>query len=271
MAGTLPGSGINIAVIDSGCFVEHEQLKNNILDVYNFTEDDNANPNNVSDYLGHGTHTAGIIAASNIGKTIGVAPKSKLLILKVFGKTRNSNYEKLTAAINYAVNWRGENNEKIDVINLSLGGSHKDRKMKLAINHATANNVLVVAAAGNAGDGSESTNEILYPGFYKEVIQVGAIDEQEKPTHFSNTNLNIDFVAPGQAIYSTYKEGGYATISGTSMASPHATGAIALLLNFFKENHIPPTLDRVYQYFSAQAKFIEGYSYKTQGNGIIRL
>lgn len=264
------GTDVITAVIDSGCFINHTELKENILDVYNFTDDDNGDSQNVTDYLGHGTHTAGIIAAKNYNSIVGVAPESKLLILKVMGKN-GGEYENLIKAINYAVEWRGKNNERVDIINLSLGGKYKNKKLKMAINKAINNKVYLVAAAGNYGDGSETTNELLYPGFYKEVIQVGSIDRHKRPAFFSNTNINIDFVAPGQSIYSTYKNGDYAILSGTSMSSPHVSGAIALLLNFFKTNNINPTQEKIYQYLANKALIIEGYSSKTQGHGIVQL
>lgn len=265
------GQGINIAVIDSGCDLEHEELNENIIGGFNFTGDDNGDLHNVTDYSGHGTHVSGIIATSNKNSIIGVAPKAKLLILKVIGKDGAGDYESLIKAINFATQWRGENGEKIDVINLSLGGPNDDPNLKKAINKAIMQNTFVVAAAGNNGDGSEKTNEMMYPGFYKEVIQVGAIDENLNPVHFSNTNQNIDFLAPGSAISSTFPNNAFAQLSGTSMAAPHVTGSIALLLNLFKEKHLTANLEQIYDYLASRSLSLYGYSSKTQGNGVIKL
>lgn len=266
----IEGKGVNIAVIDSGCNKIHPELRENIIDGFNFTEDDNGDTSNITDYLGHGTHTAGIIAAQNKTHIISVAPKANLVILKVIGKDGRGNYENLIKAINFAANWRGENNEKIDVINLSLGGPNEDEDLSNAINTAIKSNITIVAASGNSGDGNEQTNELLYPGFYEEVIQVSAIDQNKQPTSFSNTNLNIDFLAPGAMIYSTHFDS-FAKLSGTSMAAPHVTGAIALLINFFKANNISPTRERIYEYLSSHSIALDGYTRNTQGYGIIQL
>lgn len=268
---SIKGKGINIAVIDSGCYIEHEQLKKNIIDKFNFTNDDFGDTSNVTDYLGHGTHISGIIAAHNDKTVISVAPRANLLILKVIDKNGDGSYENLIKAINYASEWKGPKNEKIDVINLSLGGPNKDPFLRKSVLKAMANNIIVVAAAGNYGDNSDLTNEILYPGYYKNVIQVAAVDKNRIPTPFSNTNKHNDFLAPGQLIYSTFNDGGYVKLSGTSMAAAHVSGAIALLRQYFRVNDIPASQERIYEYLASHSASLEGYSTKIQGNGLIQL
>lgn len=104
---SLMGEGRIIAVLDSGCDVNHPDLKNNIADVFNFTNDDGGDKREVRDYSGHGTHVAGIIAASQNGYgVLGVAPKSKLVILKVISKKRVGRLEHLLEGLEYAINWR---------------------------------------------------------------------------------------------------------------------------------------------------------------------
>lgn len=268
---SIEGNDVTIAVIDSGCQIDHIELQDSIVDIYNFTDDDNGDTKNVTDYSGHGTHTAGTIAARNKNGIIGVAPKSKLVILKVIDKKGSGSYENLIKAINFASDWRGRNNERIDVLNLSLGGPNDDPELRKSIDRAISSQINVVAAAGNSGDGSESTNEILYPGFYRDVIQVAAIDKSLVPTTFSNSNCNIDFLAPGKDIYSTYNNGSYMSLSGTSMGAPHVTGAIALLNEFFRINNIPATQDRIYDYLATHSNVLDNYTTKTQGNGLIQL
>lgn len=265
------GQGINVAVIDSGCYVDHYELKDNIIDGFNFTDDDDGQINIVTDYIGHGTHVSGIIAAANRKGIVGVAPNANLLILKTIGKDGSGNFADLIRALNFAVEWRGKNNEKIDVINLSLGATSDNIELKKVISKIISSDILIVSAAGNIGDGSDLTDEILYPGFYEEVIQVSAIDQNKKPTHFSNTNKNIDFLAPGKDIYSTFPGNEFVKFSGTSMAAPHVTGSIALLLNFFREQNIPIDSKLVYEYLVLHSLLKDDYSKKVQGNGIIQL
>ncbi|ECO1677995.1 peptidase S8 [Listeria monocytogenes] len=268
---SINGKGVVVAVIDSGCQIEHEELKENIIDVFNFTDDDNGNLKNVTDYTGHGTHVSGIIAARNQKHIIGVAPRAKLLIVKSIGQNRSSSYDALIKSLEFAINWTGENGEKVDVINLSLGGRSDNKRLREVINDALKKNIFIVAASGNYGDGVDSTNEILYPGFYKEVIQVSAVNERLEPTSFSNSNCNIDFLGPGESIVSTYIENSYNTLSGTSMAAPHISGAICLLINLFKENGRTVSQETIYDYLKSQSTILEGYSKNTQGNGVVKL
>ena len=152
------GEGINIAVIDSGCDIEHESLKDNIALVRNFTDEDKKNPNIVVDRVGHGTHVAGIIAANGDNNTIfGVAPWANLYILKAIDRTGSGKVSWVINAINYAVE------KKVDIISMSLGMSNDDPKLEKAIKNAINNNILVVCAAGNEGDGNANDFEYSYP------------------------------------------------------------------------------------------------------------
>ncbi|MGN5653910.1 S8 family peptidase [Bacillus sp. Brlt_9] len=264
------GQGVNIAVIDSGCDF-HEELNRNIIDVYNLTTDDNSSPNVATDYYGHGTHVAGIIAATNDYHKIGIAPEANLIIIKVINANGGSNFQTLIRGINLALSWRGKNGEKIDIINLSLGSKKESEELRKAIEHATQHNIFVVTAAGNEGDGNEETDEKSYPGYYEEVIQIGASDEEFRIAPFSNTNNTIDYLAPGDLIFSTYQNNTYETLSGTSMAAPHASGAIALLLSYYKANNIEYNREIIDLCLSLNAIELAGHSSKGQGKGVIHL
>jgi major intracellular serine protease len=229
------GDGVVIAVLDTGCQADHPDLKGQIIEGVNFTDDDQGDPHNISDGNGHGTHVAGTIAAVENGKgVIGVAPKAKLLILKVLNSQGQGTYQSITNAIHYAIDWRGKNDERVRVISMSLGGPVYDYQMHMAIRRATESGIVVICAAGNEGkqeDNWDETIEIAYPGALPEVIQVGAVDLNQKIAYFSNTNDQIDSVAPGVQIISTIPDNKYARFSGTSMATPHVAGAAALILS----------------------------------------
>ncbi|WP_374965432.1 S8 family serine peptidase [Lysinibacillus sp. RS5] len=131
------GSGSVVAVLDSGVQIDHPSLKENIIDGYNFTDDDEGNPSIYKDYLGHGTHVSGIIAAVDNGRGIaGVAPKSKVLILKVINHMGRGSFENLIKAIMYAVDWTGPNGEKVNIMNMSLGSPEPQEELYKAIKYA---------------------------------------------------------------------------------------------------------------------------------------
>lgn len=224
------GHGIKIAVLDTGCDPEHPDLQSRIIGGRNFTDDDNGDENNFSDYNGHGTHVAGTIAAEENGKgVVGVAPQAQLLIAKVLDKNGSGTYEGIIAGLQYAID------QNVDIISMSLGGPIDEPLLHSTIKQAVEQGILVVCAAGNEGDSDESTDEFAYPGSYNEVISVGAIDLNRRSSEFSNSNNQIDLVAPGERILSTYLNGGYATLSGTSMAAPHVSGALAILKHWANE------------------------------------
>lgn len=221
--------------------------------------------------MGHGTHVAGIIGCQNKKHLIGVAPEAKLLILKVINKKGVGSTTDLIKAIKYAIHWRGPNNSKIDVINLSLGTTKDNPELREIINGGIRNNVVIVAAAGNEGDGQFDTDEISYPGFYLDVFQIGATDQENVPTRFSNSNQFIDYIAPGNEIFSTYPLNQYATLSGTSMAAPHFSGAVALIKHYFRNQGLEISNITINGYFKQRSDFLIGYPLQIQGFGLIKL
>lgn len=260
------GKGVKVAIIDSGCDVNHVSLKDNIAAVRNFTTEDMKNPNIVTDRVGHGTHVAGIIAADGKNNSIvGVAPEAELYILKAIDQTGSGKLSWVVNAINYAVNLN------VDIISMSLGMGVSDDKLERAVNNAVKNGISIVCAAGNEGDGNYDDFEYSYPASYVDVISVGAVDKKSVPAAFSNSNLVIDCVAPGVDIISTYPGNTYASLSGTSMAAPHVTGSLALLKNWsddvFQRELTPEEL------YAQLIKFTKTLDYPRtiQGNGIVYL
>ncbi|MFC7062348.1 S8 family peptidase [Halobacillus seohaensis] len=266
------GKGQVVAIIDTGCQTDHPDLKGRIIEGRNFTTDYDSDEMNFSDNNGHGTHVAGTIAAVENGNgVVGAAPQSNLLILKVLTGVGNGNMEWIINAIDYATNWEGPNGEKVRVISMSLGGPTDVPELHESIQEALKKDISVVCAAGNEGDGRADTPEHAYPGAYNEVIQVGAIDFDRNLAEFTNTNDEIDLVAPGVNILSTYTGGKYAKLSGTSMATPHVSGALALLINL-AEGQFERSMTEAEIFSQLIKRTIPlGYSKKGEGNGLISL
>ncbi|MGL4656130.1 MAG: S8 family peptidase [Sarcina sp.] len=264
------GEGVKIAIIDTGCDINHRDIKDRIVDTQNFTNENKLNKKDVTDYDGHGTHVAGIIAASgNNGGIIGVAPKAELIILKALTSNGGA-YSWIVNAINYAID------KKVDIINMSLGGKYNSQQLHYAIKRAVANNILVVVAAGNDGDGNGETTEMNYPAAYNESISVGAIKYDNGESRFSASNNEVDLVAPGQGtngrgIISLAPGNKYVELIGTSMATPHVAGALALIKNWAKK-HFDKSLSEaeLYAQLIKKTKTL-GFSPKIEGNGGLNL
>jgi major intracellular serine protease len=260
------GKGITIAILDTGCDFTHPDLKERIIGGRNFTKDDKGNKEVYRDYNGHGTHVAGTIAATaNQKGVVGVAPEANLLIVKVLDRNGSGQYEWIINGIYYAIE------QKVDIISMSLGGPEDVPELHEAIQKAVENNILVVCAAGNEGDGQDATNEFGYPGSYNEVISVGAITLDRQMSEFTNSNNEVDLVAPGENILSTYLKGKYARLSGTSMATPHVSGALALIKTLSNQS-----FERELTEPELYAQLIKrtvplGFSQKLEGNGMAYL
>lgn len=210
------GSGIKVAVIDTGVDYNHPDLAANYLGGYDFAYND-ADP--MDDY-GHGTHVAGTIAAADNGfGVLGIAPEAGYYSVKVTDDTGLCYYSDIAAGIEWAVN------NGADVISMSIGGSSDSYTLKNAVDSAYASGVVVVAAAGNTGD------SVIYPAGFDSVIAVAATDYYDSRPSWSAYGPEVEFAAPGVGITSTLMGGSYGSKSGTSMATPHISGAVSLLLN----------------------------------------
>ena len=215
------GEGVNVAVLDTGV-IGHPDLKENIKGGVNFSSDDR---NDYQDRVGHGTHVAGIVAAvDNAFGVIGVAPKANLYAVKVLGDSGSGSFEMIAKGIDWAI----EN--KMDILSMSLGSNYPSEVLHDALKRAYQKNITLVAAAGNDGD-TYPDNDIDYPARYPEVIAVGSVNKYLKRSWFSSDGTELDVMAPGQDIYSTYLNNEYSILSGTSMAAPFVTGVLALLIS----------------------------------------
>lgn len=246
----------DVAIIDTGIDLTHPDL--NVVENASFVprvssgDDDN----------GHGTHVAGIVAALDNGiGVVGVAPGARLHAVKVLDRKGSGKISWIIAGID----WVTEHADKIEVANMSLGSTGYLQSLRDAIANSVKKGVVYVVAAGNENDdvygpdGVLGTDDDHVPAAYPEVSAISALSDFDgRPggeggesgnelddtlasfSNFSNSvtaespvvspGAAIDFAAPGVDIYSTYKGGGYKTLSGTSMASPHAVGCVALYI-----------------------------------------
>ncbi|MDI3481554.1 MAG: in [Tepidanaerobacteraceae bacterium] len=245
------GEGIKVGIIDTGVDINHPDLKDNVKEVGSVMD-----CKNIIDDNGHGSHVAGIIAAldNNIG-VVGVAPRVDLYPVKAFDKSGRGNISNVIDALGWCVE------KKVQVVNMSFGFAKNSMALERAIKEAYRQNIVLVAAAGNSG-GDDS---VMYPAKYPEVIAVAASNSANKAAWFSSGGPEVDVIAPGVSIPSTYKEGGYKSMSGTSMASPHVTAACALVLT--KTNMNPAKVKEV---LTSSAIDI-GIPKNKQGEGLVNV
>ena len=258
----LKGSGVIVAMLDTGIDMNHPDLSKNIKGGYNALAGQDSR--NYQDDNGHGTHMAGIIAArmNRLG-VVGAAYQAQIVAVKVLDQYGNG---RLSDLIN-GLGWISTN--KIRVVNMSLGFSEDSPLLEQAIQRLYEAGVIMVASAGNGGttcaqdgggddgggddgggdgiaqdgggdDGGgdagcqTSQKAVHYPARYPWVISVAATNGDDKVTGYSQSG-KVDVAAPGGSqsgprIFSTNKGGGYGWGSGTSQAAAHVTGALALVL-----------------------------------------
>jgi subtilisin family serine protease len=231
------GEGIKVGIIDTGIDYTHPDLADNYVLGYDFVNRD-WDP---LDDNGHGTHVAGIIAAIDDGpnwgggntdgvSVVGVAPRVQLYIAKSLDREGAGYMSDIVAALNVAADY------DVDIVNMSLGSPFFSRTLRRACDNAYGSGVLLVAAAGNEG-----MNRLDVPARYSSVIAVGATTAADQRASFSNSASQLELCAPGVGVLSAMPgytvrlnqspygyDQVYDRLSGTSMASPHVSGAAAL-------------------------------------------
>ncbi|MCF6095685.1 S8 family peptidase [Thermovorax subterraneus] len=246
---TTKGEGVRVGIVDTGVDLSHPDLKDNIKEAYGVLD-----CKNVIDDNGHGSHVAGTIAAldNDIG-VVGVAPKVEIYSVKAFDKEGKSTVSGIVEALNWCLE------KEVQVVNMSFGIKNNSITLRRAVKALNKSGVVLVAAAGNAG----GENSVLYPAKYPEVIAVAACNRDDRLASFSSIGPEVDIAAPGVDILSTYKDGNYKLMSGTSMAAPHVSGAAALLLSIHKI-----TCEQVKEILKGSAKDL-GFPEEKQGAGLV--
>ncbi|MCH7493746.1 S8 family serine peptidase, partial [bacterium] len=243
---------VDVASIDTGIDLDHPDL--NVYRNVTFVR----RTKNGNDDNGHGSHTAGTMAALDNGfGVVGMAPGARLWAVKVLDRRGAGYWSDIIAGMDYVTDNAGE----IDVANMSLGSTGLLSSVRTALQGMVNAGVVVVVAAGNSSkdvygsDGVFGTSDDFFPASYPEAMAVSAMkdndgvsggaggsgdDQFASFTNFSrsvvggnpvtSTGKAIDLAAPGVSVLSTYKNGNYATISGTSMSSPHVAGGAALYI-----------------------------------------
>lgn len=223
------GKGVKIAILDTGCDLDHPDLV--IASAKDFT-----GSGSPEDEVSHGTHVAGIIAAQgNDFGVLGVAPGAEIHIYKVLS-TNTGRLSDVANAIYQAIS------DKMDIINMSLGAAADVSFLKDACKAAAEAGIIVVASSGNS-----SREQNFYPAAYPYCFSTGAINSALQVSGFTSYGATLEWVAPGERILSTYLRGGYAVMSGTSMAAPWASGAVALMkeagVSMNYDNLVKSTID----------------------------
>jgi chitodextrinase len=216
-------TAVTVALVDSGILKTHQDLTGaRILQGHDYVNNDST----PEDSCGHGTHTAGTVGATT-DNGLGVAGLAQVNILEMkalqdsFINGCSGSYAGIAQAIIDAAD------QGAQVISMSIGGGASST-LQNAVNYADSKGVILVAAAGNDG----GSNSIDYPGAYPNVIAVGALTSSKARASYSDGGPQLDIAAPGSSVLSTYtgSNSAYASLSGTSMATPHVAGALALAL-----------------------------------------
>lgn len=230
---------VRVAVIDSGVCSDHPDMPTIYADFqFDYVENDTI----PQDEYGHGCGVIGVIASQNntIG-TMGIAPFVEIMPLRVLDENGIGSYSNIARAIVDATN------QGVAVINLSLGGLQSSNTLKSAVDYALEQDVILIAAAGNSRGDTP-----LYPARYDGVIAVGSVNQEGQMSTFNHQG--VELFAPGESILVPHINNGYIVSSGTSFATPHVTGVIALKLSigqpFSSSDPIlvtPPTVIEVNQ------------------------
>jgi len=215
--GASQGLAIKVFILDTGIDSDHPDLVANLKAGKSFVPSESS----TEDFNGHGTHCAGTVAAAFNGQGVmGVAPYAYLHPVKVLSGTGSGQWSWLIAAIDWVTEKKGPR-----ILSMSLGGGGAPAALEQMVDSAYDDGCLLVAAAGNSGPGEDTVNQ---PATYDNVVAVSAIDGSDLIASFSSRGPEVELAAPGVNVLSTWRDGGYRPLNGTSMACPHVSGAAAM-------------------------------------------
>jgi subtilisin family serine protease len=215
------GSGVGKTawIIDTGVDLDHPDLTVNASKGYDFINNDAV----ADDDNGHGSHCAGTVAAiDNTIGVVGVAAGATIVPVKVLNRRGSGAYSVIIAGVDFVA----ANGKAGEAANMSLGGGVYE-PIDLAVYNASQKGIFFSLAAGNESDNANNHSPARVNG--PNIWTISAMDASDKWAYFSNYgNPPIDYCMPGVSIFSTYKKGGFATMSGTSMAAPHMCGVLLM-------------------------------------------
>lgn len=250
------GKGVKVAILDTGLDSHHPDFRGANITGRDFTN----SINGWKDVNGHGTHVAGVIGARTDGNGIvGIASECDLLIGKVLSDRGSGTETQIANGVLWAVE-QGAN-----IVSMSLGGSGEMSRLHAVIQDSISKGVVFVIASGNEGPGRGT---IGYPGKYSEVLTIGAFAFDGTIAEFSSRGPELDFVGPGVEIESTYPGGRYATMSGTSMATPHIAGLAALIIGRINEEGRKHTVSQVRALIESHCVPLKNADKESQGMGV---
>lgn len=218
---------VKVMVLDTGVNCEHEDIECTEIGYNAITGGQTSR--DARDDNGHGSHVGGTIAAiGGNGKGIsGVSTQSAIVPAKFLAANGSGSLFNAIKAVDFAIR------NEVDIINASFGGGGYSHNFQKVINEAAAKGILFIAAAGNSYNDNDSRPH--YPSNYDNVISVASINREGDLSYFSNYGVNtVDVAAPGSDIYSVDYRGGYKSLNGTSMATPHVVGVAALIYQKYK-------------------------------------
>lgn len=225
------GAGTRVAVIDTGVDATHPDLRRSVhggVDLLASTGEHQSgggdelgmeNGSTAADQNGHGTHIAATIAGSGMTGLLGVAPAASLYSVKAFDHHGAAYISDIVRAIEWCIR------KRMDIINMSFGMPANSPALHEAILRAARKGILLVASAGNGG----LPDAVDFPARYPSVLSVGAVNRRGEVAAFSKRGADVEVYAPGTQILSAWPGGGYKHLDGSSMATAHISGLIALL------------------------------------------